>query len=154
MNIKTVRRKVEEVALQSWEGAVGSSEQKGTSQQSGGEEADFLLLLSLRSCCPACNNCPAVHKLSSQPCAASGRETSGHVRRLGGEQTPRPGGQPAPPLRPRAAVCTDRRVLPGQTDNGWAQRLSGLMYKQLLVFVCFAFHLSWNEQAQLSGDFC
>ena len=132
-----------------------SSEQKGTSQQSGGEEADFLLVLSLSSCCPACNNRP--RSAETQQPAQRGqqwgdlrtREKAGQGNRHQGQEA----GQP-PPLRPRAAVCTDRKVLPGQTGDGWAQRLSGLMYKQLLVFVCFSFHLSWNEQVQLSGDFC
>lgn len=38
---------------------------------------------------------------------------------------------------------------------GWAQMLSALMYKQLLIlFVCLVLHLSLNEYVQLYGNFC
>lgn len=164
MNIKTVRKKTEEADLhpgrELWMGSGGRTE--GTSHDRGkGSRISLLsspppphIVLSPPLSVPTATN-TVRQEHSSLPSAVSNGETSRQHKKagLGADTKGQEAGQ-LPCLRARAKVWIHREVLLGQTGNGWAQKLSGLIHRQRFIFAYLIFHLSLNNYAQRSGDFC
>lgn len=108
------------------------TEQKGTSPQGGGR---CLLPEHLVPPAPECRHW-----------AASGWETSSKHEKAGGADSK---GARQLPL-PGAGQSMQHRGVPlGQTEDGWAQRLPGLVHKQLLLFVCLKIFFLFNFGSSL-----